>query len=162
MVQSSRHSCHRGPKSLGGAIIFALALLAPSAQAQETAPAAASAATIDIELNRLEQRPEACRLSFVYRNRLGTVLDALQLETVLFDREEKVERFLVLSSKALPEDKIRVQQFDINGLKCADLGMILVNDVKVCDGEGLDASGCLGRLALTSKTEAKLVSSVDQ
>lgn len=129
-------------------------------EAQASTPDGAAAGRLEIELNRLEQRDKACRLSFVYRNRLGTTLDALQLEAVLFDTDDRVERFIVLSSKGLPENKIRVQQFDIGGLDCSGLGAILVNDVKACDGEGLTAETCLSQLSLSSRTDAKLHSSV--
>lgn len=115
---------------------------------------------LEIELNRLEQRDKACRLSLVYRNLLGTALESLQLEAVLFDRDQRVDRFIVLSSKALPVNKMRVQQFDIGGLDCGNLGSILVNDVKACGGEGLTPETCLGKLSLSSKGEAQLLSSV--
>lgn len=146
--------------SLAASPVLAQTAAGSSVEAESTEAAGAEA--LEIELNRLEQRDGACRLSFVYRNRLGTDLDALQIEAVLFDQDERVERFLVLSSKSLPSDKIRVQQFDISGLDCTGLGSILVNDVKACEGKGLDPEACLARLSLSSKAEAGLLSSVGQ
>ncbi|WP_342643507.1 hypothetical protein [Rhodoligotrophos ferricapiens] len=147
---------------LASGTLGAAALAQAPQQSAETQRADAKDASLDIELNRLEQRDNACRLSFVYRNRLGADLANLQLEAVLFDKDERVERFLVLSSKALPAEKIRVQQFDIAGLDCKGLGSVLVNDVKACEGEGLEPAKCLAELALSSKTDTKLLSSVDQ
>jgi hypothetical protein len=149
-------------RSIGAAGLAALLGIGAGATQAQTGAPPPVAKTLAIELNRLEQRADACRLSFVYRNRLGTTLDLLQLEAVLFDRQERVERFVVFSSKGLPDGKIRVQQFDIAGLRCPDLGAVLVNDVKACDGDGLEAANCLKRLDLRSNADAKLISLIDQ
>ncbi|WP_170984562.1 hypothetical protein [Rhodoligotrophos defluvii] len=144
-------------------VVAAPAVFASAALAQSNAqPEAASARTLEVELNRLEQREGACRLSMVYRNRLGADIEALQLEAVLFDGDQRVERFLVFSSKALPAGKIRVQQFDIQGLECASVGSVLINDVKACQGTGLEPAQCLAALSLSSRADTKLMSSVDQ
>jgi len=130
------------------------------AAAVATAPLPAIAAGergIVVELNRLAPNGGACRMSLVYTNRLDVTVQALELETVLFDRDGGASRFLVVKSQPLIPGKIRVSQYDLADTDCSDVGFLLVNDVVACEGEGLDPAGCLARLQPSSRTRADLV-----
>ena len=118
--------------------------------------------TISIELNRAEERGAACRLSFVFTNEVGQPVAKLAIETVLFNKKGQVERFVVLRSRPLPKDKIRAQQFDVNGLKCGDLGRILLNDVKACTIPGVDPADCLDLIRVRSRAEVPFISTTTE
>ncbi|WP_051631286.1 hypothetical protein [Afifella pfennigii] len=118
---------------------------------------AADSAGIAVELNSLQASGDACRISLVYTNGLEVTLEALELETVLFDRDGGASRFLVLKSQPLIPGKIRVSQYELSGMACEDVGFLLINDVVACKGEGLDPAICLKHLAPSSRTQAGLV-----
>lgn len=123
-------------------------------------PAAASNPQITIELNRLEDVPNSCRLSFVLTNGLTVPVDALTIETVLFDQNGRVDRFLLLKARPLPVGKTRVQQFDVGQASCGAIGRVLLNDVTECAGEALGPAICLSAIKTDSKTEVPFVSTM--
>lgn len=115
---------------------------------------------ISVELNRLQQSETACRMSLVFTNLLPVAIDALELETVLFDTEGRAGRFLILKSQPLIPGKVRVHQYDLDNTPCSEIGSVLINDVIACDGEGLDPSACLLKLDASSRETADLVVTV--
>lgn len=115
---------------------------------------------ISIELNRAEDKDKACRLSMVFTNRLKVPVTGFAIEAVTFDKTGSVGRFLVFKSRPLVPGKIRVQQYDLPGTSCGSLGKILLNDVKACKGEGLDAQTCLAHTSLSSRAGIPFVSTV--
>lgn len=113
---------------------------------------------ISIELNRVSEAKGACRLSFVFTNNMDIAVEALSIETVLFNKKGSVERFLVMKSRPLSPKKIRVQQFDIRSVKCESMGRILLNDVKHCKVSTLTQQECLDRIKPNSRTDVPFVS----
>jgi len=109
------------------AILLALANFA-GAQEPVDAPHLA------LELNRVEQLQDICRLTFVAQNQMSDDLAQTVLEAVLFDRNGMVERLSLLDLQALPQGRQRVRQFDLAGLECAQLGSVLINAVATCSG----------------------------
>lgn len=134
------------------AAFLAASVLLPGAAAR------ADDGAIGIELNRLQQVDDACRISLVFTNRRETPVEALSIETVLFNTDGAVERFLVLKSNPLPPGKIRAQQFDATGIACESVGRLLLNDVKECEAADLTREGCLEAIAPSSRVEADFVS----
>lgn len=116
---------------------------------------AMAAGEVRIELNRLASGPKGCLVSFVMQNGIGVEIEDLSLEVVLFDKEGRVDRILLLSSGSLPRDKTRVKQFELEGTECTGISQILLNDVSSCKGEGLDSQSCLASLKLESRAEVK-------
>ncbi|KPQ06499.1 MAG: small soluble extracytoplasmic protein [Rhodobacteraceae bacterium HLUCCA12] len=120
--------------------------LAPIAFAIATTAAASAAFAqegadgVQIELNRADQRDDACQLVFVARNDGAAGLDQLALEMVLFDRDGGVAKLTLLDFQALPAGRTRVRSFDMQGLDCASLGRVLVNATATCEPQ--DAPGC--------------------
>lgn len=111
---------------------------------------------IALELNRLDDAGQGCRLSFVMRNATGVAIEALVIELVLFDEEGRVGSLISIDPGQLPEGKTRVKQFDVAGLACGGIGRVLVNDVAACTGDGLDAAACLAAIRTTSRTGVPL------
>jgi hypothetical protein len=136
--------------------VLALALLAPWTGAASGAEPAKK--RLAIELNRLQDTGKACRMSLVFTNHLDEPVEALSIETVLFDKEGGVSRFLVLKSRALPPGKIRVQQFDIAGTKCDAFGKLLLNDIKECKVGDLKPGECLALVSPSSRAGIPFIS----
>ena len=126
---------------------FSAVLLISPAIAQE------EVGSLSIELNRIDPRDGACRLTFLAENGLGADLDTLSLETVLIDRDGQVELLTLFEFGALPHGVPRVRQFDIAGLACTDLGRVLINGVGDC-GAG---DSCAEVLELSSRTDVELI-----
>lgn len=122
--------------------------------------AAAESDTISVELNRLQQVEDSCRMSLVFTNGLTVGIAALELEAVVFDAEGRAERFLLLKSEPLIPGKVRVHQYNLSATACTGIGSILVNDVVSCEGEGLDPASCLRMLRPSSREAADLYMTV--
>lgn len=137
----------------GSALVTSLLLLT-------SAGSAVAASSISIELNRLQQIDNGCRMNLVFTNGLSTPVDLLTVETVLFDQDERVDRFLLLRARDLPPGKIRVHQFDVSDTQCDRIGRVLLNDVTECQGEGLDPAACLRQLDLSSRADVPFISSI--
>ena len=115
---------------------------------------------IEVELNRIRTLGGACRLSFVFVNKLAEPVETLSLETVLFDKAGQVERFVVLKLRPLPPKKMRVQEFDITGARCDTFGRLLLNDVRECGVGGGEPASCLEKLVPSSRTDLPFVTSI--
>lgn len=97
------------------------------AQAEEATP-------LTVELNSLSQEADGtCRLTFTLSG--DNSLSALETQTVLFDTAGTVRLFTLFDFGSLPKSGLRVRQFDIPDLPCADLGMVLINGVERCETE---------------------------
>ncbi|WP_156911966.1 hypothetical protein [Kaistia adipata] len=134
-----------------------LATGASAARAQDAAEAASApgAGRIAIELNGAEANGPACRLSFVVANGLAQSIDDMALELVLFDRDGRVDRFVIVRTAKIPAGKSRVRRFDMPETACPSIARILVNDVKECAGAGLDPSGCADSIDVTTRTDIR-------
>ncbi len=141
-------------------ILFGLCcslLIGGAASANAAAPGVGEKnPSISIELNNAQPVDNACRLSFLIQNSLGSPLDAMSLEIVILDNAGLVQDLMVLSTGALAKDKRRLRQFDLPGGGCEDLGEILINDVADCQGETVTKDVCLKALEPSSKTRIKL------
>lgn len=124
---------------------------APAVGAQE--PAAASPA-LTVELNGLQPLEAGCRLTFVVENGLGGELRQAAFEIVLFDRDGLVSRMTIIDFRDLPAGKTKVRQFDFNGLDCATIGRLLVNDATECAGEAIAPDACIRNLETRSRADA--------
>lgn len=100
--------------------------------AQPTEPAALNK-LLTIELNRVQQSQNGCRLSFMAVNRLGTDLRTTALEIVFFDPDSIVSQMLLLDFGRLPKDKTKVVEFDLPQA-CEQISRVLVNDILECAG----------------------------
>lgn len=113
-------------------------------------------AKLSIELNGAADQNGACRLTFVANNALSTEIEALSLETVLFDKAGKVVLFTLFDFGSLPANRLRVRQFDVAQTACDSLGRALINGVAVCSVEG-DVNQCAKALEVSSSSELELL-----
>lgn len=129
------------------ATVTAISLLA--------APAALHATDnnkISVEFNDLQPAAETCRAVFVLRNGLAQPIENLALRVVGFDADQHATLFLSLDVGALPTGKTRVVRFDLgNGLDCAEISRLLLDDVTSCEGGDLTPASCLESIVLSSR-----------
>jgi hypothetical protein len=138
------------------ALLLLLACIGPAAATTSDKPPA----RLDLELNRLEDMDGGCRLTLMFTNGLDAAIEAMSIETVLFDPEGRVIRFLLLKPRPLSPGRTRVQQFDIRDLACPAIARVLLNDVTDCVGEGLDPAICLAAINVTSRDGVAFVPAV--
>lgn len=112
---------------------------------------------ISFQLNSTAGVKDACRFNFVFRNGVSRPIKDLVLELVVFNSEDLVDRFVLVKSGSLPEGKTRVRQFDFAGLACDKVSKLLVNEVKVCEGDGLEPESCLSRLETKGSKSIRLL-----
>ena len=130
-------------------LMFAAALAATPALAQDAAPAPSLA----LELNALTPSETGCRVTFLATNKLGTEVVRSAFEIALFGSGGGIERLVSLEFKAMPDGKTRVLQFDIGEISCDALTRVLINDITACEGEGLDPKVCYAALSTTSRLD---------
>ncbi|MBK5941773.1 hypothetical protein CCR96_21490 [Halochromatium roseum] len=111
---------------------------------------------LSIELNKLEQVEDICRVYFVFENAMDQNLEALQLELVLFDTKGFVKRRLTLDAAPIAKDKTSVKLFDLPETQCTNVGRILINDLVKIAGPDGDLPDNVSQLDLSSKLDADL------
>jgi hypothetical protein len=102
-----------------------------------------------VELNRVEAAASACRLTFTVESALPVDVETLTYEAVLFDAQGAVAMLTLLDFPNLPAGALRVRQFDLAGLECDALGLLLFNGVETCVPAVAD---CEEATRLTSRT----------
>lgn len=135
----------------------ATSVAAPAtAAATSTAPAASVASDkIGVELNKLEALPNGCRAYVVVENKGNGSYTTLKLDLVMFQTDGVIGRRFALDLAPVKPSKTSVKLFDLDGVKCDDIGSLLVNDVLDCKSGGGEGD-CLERLAVGSRTKAQL------
>ncbi len=111
---------------------------------------------LGVELNKLEPIDSGCRIYLVFENALGTKLEALELELILFDTEGFIKGRLTLDAAPIDADKTSVRLFDLAQIECEQVGRILVNDVLAMAGPDGALPNEVSRLDLSSKLEVDL------
>ncbi len=137
------------------ALGFGLSPWAPS-HAQEAPKAGAPQAAMEVELNKLEPQDKSCRAYVVVNNKSQDDYSSFKLDLVMFQPDGVIGRRFAVELAPLRPGKRTVKLFDIDNLKCEDVGSFLINDVVECSAGGSDAQDCLGRLAVSSRTKVEL------
>jgi hypothetical protein len=122
-------------------VAAALAVAQPLVAHAQDAPGRAT-----VELNRLENQGEGCRIWLMLRNPTPQAHPRVRLDLVLFGRDGVVARRMVVDAGQLPADKTMARIFDVPGLGCAAIGAALLNDVTACGAEA-----CLDLFATASR-----------
>ncbi len=134
--------------------LASLAALSLPSLALAQAPAQAPAEPrIGLELNRLESRPEGCRVWMLLRNPSDEALDPLRLDLLVFGKEGVIARRLALDVGPLPQQKTMARIFDLAGQSCDGIGALLLNDLLACGAAPEGRAACLPRLALSSRVD---------
>lgn len=135
---------------LAASLIGLMPVCAIPAQAEEHG-------ALTVELNTVTQQPDgACRLTFVTENGLGTDIDGLVLETVIFSPDGQVKLLTLFDFQAVPVSRARVRQFDVPATPCGEISQILFNGVYSCTGGDLDAARCQQSLSLSSRIDTEV------
>ncbi|GLK68751.1 hypothetical protein [Hansschlegelia plantiphila] len=113
-----------------------------------TGPAVA-ASGVSIELNRLEQRDAACRVSLLVSNPGDKAYDSLKLDLVFFDKDGVISRRLAVEAGPIRASKTTVKLFDAGDARCEGVSRVLLNDVTACGGD----QDCLGLVTTTSRVK---------
>jgi hypothetical protein len=129
--------------------------------AQAEAAALREPGGLSLRFDGVEPVAGACRLTFVVWNGLEAGLARLDVEAVAFDAGGGVLQLAMLELGPVPQGRLRVRQFDLPGLACADLGAVLVNGVERCEAEGpetaLAPDACAARLTLGARDGLELL-----
>ncbi|PLS21304.1 hypothetical protein [Neptunicoccus cionae] len=139
------------------ALVLAPLFLLPHMALAETATSETAENTLAIELNAAESIDGSCKLTFVLTNSLGSPLDKLVYEAVLFDTSGKVDRLTLFNFGSLPVKRARVRQLVVPGAQCDGLGRVLFNGANACEGEGVDPAACDAGLEPSTRTEIEVV-----
>lgn len=121
------------------------------------AASATAAESLRVELNKLEPQNGACRAYLVFENQTARSFSGLTLDLVMFDGEGVIAKRLAVNAAPLPSNKTSVKLFDIEGLECANVDRILINDVLDCQDESGEVSNCVAQIEPTSRSDASLV-----
>lgn len=132
---------------------LAFSLLATAAP---LAPGGASAdGAISVELNKVEQAGDDCRVYLVMNNALATTLSAIKLDLVLFDTDDIIAHRFALNVAPLAAGKTSVKSFDVPDMSCETIGRVLLNDAIDCRGDSGSITQCAGEVAVSSQGEVE-------
>jgi hypothetical protein len=134
-------------------IPFVLGVLLASSQA---CFAQDPTATLALELNAAAPAEAGCSLTFVADNTLPVDLDALVLETVLFDKNDQVSLITMLDFGTLPTGRSRVRQFALPNSQCDTIKMVLFNGVQTCEGTEVSPNACEAALTVSSRVDIEV------
>ena len=148
-ARSSRRPVRRS--NIGIALLAATALTTAV-----TAPAAADE-IVAIELNRIEDSVGGCLSHMVLNNDSGLAFTDLQLDLVMFDTDGIIIDQLAVNLGPLRVDKIMVRVFEIPGVACADIGVMLLNDVLTCGNGEEEWSDCVELMQPSSRAAVDFI-----
>src|SRR5690606_5954743 len=94
-----------------------------------------------------------CKVTFLATNNLGGLLNRAAVEMALFGSSGAIDRIVTLDFKNLTEGKTKVLQFELAGLQCADVTRVLINDIGICEGQGVAPTSCLSDLVPTARPD---------
>lgn len=121
--------------------------LSASAQTAETG--------IALELNVLQSTDAGCRVGFLLENKHSSDVEKLEIEAVIFNAEDLIDRLLILEFGTVAASASKVRLFQLPDLQCDQVSRVLLNEVIACDGAALDASTCERSMELSNRTAIK-------
>ncbi len=123
------------------------------ADPQANEPAAAS---VNIELNKLDPVEKGCRAYLVVNNATPTSYQSFKVDLVLFQADGVIGKRFSLELGPLRTKKKSVKLFDIDAISCDKIGSLLINDVLECKAESGPAENCLQNLTTSTLTKVEL------
>jgi hypothetical protein len=115
------------------------------------APAIAADEQVRIELNKLEEREQSCRVHLVLENGSENGFVGYKLDLVLFGPDGIIARRIAVDVAPLRARKKSVKLFDVDGLACAGIGSVLVNDVLDCRSGAGETADCVESLTVSTR-----------
>jgi hypothetical protein len=118
-------------------------------------PTARADENILLELNKVAQEGDSCRLHFLLNNETDAAFNSFRIQIAFFDRtggfiNNATADFLKVSPR-----KTILRFFDVPTLQCAELGKVLLNDAATCDAEDGLVADCVEMIAPTHRTEIR-------
>lgn len=135
-------------------VTAALALAALAAMAM---PAMAETDSLHIELNRLEQRNDGCRVHLVLENASAHAFSSYRLDLVIFASDGVIARRLALETAPLRADKTMVKEFELVELACAGIGRVLLNDISACESMSGPIEDCVATARVSSRAPVSFI-----
>lgn len=124
-----------------------------AADPQPDTPAAAS---VHIELNKLDPVEKGCRAYLVVNNATDTSYPSYKIDLVLFQTDGVIGKRFSLELGPLHAKKKSVKLFDIDAISCDKIGSLLINDVLECKAASGPAENCLHNLTTSTLTKVEL------
>lgn len=112
--------------------------------------------TIEIELNKLEDREDSCRAYLVFKNHTDSLFYEFKLDLVMFGDDGVINRRLAVDSSPLRANKTSVKLFDIDGLSCENISLLLINDVLTCRDQ-YERDDCVDMIEPSTKGSVSFV-----
>ena len=119
-------------------------------------PHAATAASLSLELKKVESGTESCTATFLLVNRLGQSLDRFRLEMILIDSKGEFVERLLINLAPLSHDRTTVASFPLLAGNCSNISRILIKDVPACRAEGGKKVDCLSSLVVKTRVLIKI------
>ena len=111
------------------------------------------AGSVGLELNKIEQDGQSCRLYLLTDNQSGLAFSTFTLEMVLFDKAGIIDRNMGLDIAPLPRAKKMVTAFNVKDIQCGAIGSILINQIMQCEAATSKAPDCMSLLDLSTRTD---------
>lgn len=112
--------------------------------------------SIEIELNKLEDKDDNCRAYLVFKNNTDSLFNEFKLDLVMFGSDGVISRRLAVDSAPLRPNKTSVKLFDLEGQSCQGISLILINDVLSCKDE-YERDDCVNLIEASSKGNVSFV-----
>ena len=130
-------------------LFFAFAATLPLARAQSN--------ELHIELNRLQQHGDDCRVHLVLENTSPRTYTRYRLDLVIFAADGVIARRLALETAPLRANKTMVKEFELSDFACVQVGRILLNDVSACAFGTGDMDDCVTTTRVSSRARVSFV-----
>jgi hypothetical protein len=117
----------------------------------------AGTTSLHIELNRLEERNDGCRVHLVLENSSPHAYSSYRLDLVIFASDGVIARRLALEAAPLRANKTMVKEFELSGLACRRVGRVLLNDISACASAAGDMDDCVATTRVSSRASASFV-----
>jgi len=133
------------------AFLLVLGIVAMLAGLSGPAPAQPAETPIALQLNKMTQYGDDCRIYFLIVNRSTVRYDAFTAELVIFGDDGVIDRRFTGDLSPLRAEKSLVVSFDMAGLKCRNVSQVLLNEITACtDATGRHAD-CVEKVHVDSR-----------
>lgn len=119
--------------------------------------AGAEGPVLSVELNKLEAQEQACQAYLVIGNATPLAFEALVLDLVMFDPDGVISKRLAVDVAPLRPGRTSVKVFSMQGVDCAGIGRLLVNDVLDCAAGAETPADCFGLIETTSRAAVEMI-----
>jgi len=117
----------------------------------------ASAQTLTVELNKLENVDSGCQAYFLFQNGLEQNLEGFEMSLAILSPDGIIDRLLTIDAAPLPAQRTTLKLFEIPGTDCGQIGEVLLHDIPVCKPQNGQELDCFSFLELNSRAAAPLV-----